>query len=114
MIAKTLLFSIVLCETLFHVHNFIRLAVQLYKCKCTNNDMGLSVYTVLCVHKHICTESCDLYLHLQESLECLGNGDLLQFFKFVDAALDEGTQFIAVIQLVLPEGTQKQQTVHKQ
>ena len=59
--------------------------------------------------KHICTKSCDLYLHLQEGLECLGNGDLLQFFKFVDAVLDEGTQFIAVIQLLLPEGTRKQQ-----
>lgn len=63
------------------------------------------------VHKQpqIYTESCDLYLHLQEGLKCLGNGELLQFFKFVDAALDKGTQFITVIQLLFPEGTRKEQ-----
>ena len=110
MIAKTL--SVFLWYFLRHysyVHNFLRVTGQLYRCKCTNNNA--TDPSVMSVHQEpqTYTESCDLYSHLQEGLKCLGNGDLLQFFKFVDAVLDKGTQFITVIQLLFPEGTRKEQ-----
>jgi len=55
----------------------------------------------------------NLHLHLEEGLQCFGNGGLFQLLKSLDAALDEGTHFIAVVQLLFPGGIQKQQAVHK-
>jgi len=89
------------------------LTLHIYKCRHTqNNSCWLLLNTVVYIHLQP-SNMLNLHLHLEEGLQCFGNGGLFQLLKSLDAALDEGTHFIAVVQLLFPGGIQKQQAVHK-